>query len=1061
MKRFAPAKRIIKQNTSSININKSSEQQNQLKTNNSVTTNKFKGFINPHGMTGPTGLCLTIVDCLDGLQTDSTNCIYCGVYDSCLVTFLQSPITGTYSIATALGSPLDIVSIQTFNSDITYALALNNLNITIANNQIKVISSPNTIDTIYYFNSMGKVIASFQLFTSQCCPTGISSSSEIFTRISPGQLGWVSANCFLKPEIDLPTEIGALPPCQPVQSCITFNTTEPFLNNNAMIFPPPWQIASIIILGVDYTSSYTGSFNTYTQLGNILIANGWTQVGSNSPIYQLCVYSSTVPTNTTTTIKIIDINSSQIFFCTSIPPVITQLAEQSINDLQIIIKDPIGTFLCNPTVILDSIPLCDGMEFNCTTCIISNYVLDNLKIPSPWKITQLILGSQTQTPVPTLFNTLKQFQSLLINLGWSYTGGGVFSISQILSAPNSTSSITITGSNTISQTINLKSTCQVNCGNVSDNRVILSRDDEGNYCWVSPGCFNSTPACLVCCKSSKQCNHKNKNKHNRRSRNRSNSRSRNRSNSRSRSRSQSRSNSRSRSNSISRSNSRHRSRSFSRCIPIGCTGYGCTGLNLIDCGITPLYNLQITVTKDLVRCINAHFDDVGPYWISSYKLANGGNITVDQEIDQPFSLITLVNALILIGWTNSNTVSNNEYSVTLMLSGSVNYISGICINLLGNDGSSLPFNYTIPIDSVTSISCPGLTSETKVLIQNPGQTGICLVDLGCLQNQNPMDITTELNGLDECSDTPTYKICMKLDECDVTKLSETFGSTSNLEIVEYLLVGDQKLKLHPPYVLGNNVTLTTLVNAFLTLGWTSPNVSASPVELDYITDKNISYIVINIVGANSDIPPYPYLIGADCSQVIGCPSLDPANMILIRKPGGNICWTPICTCCGNTGLTGLNEHMSFNETSESLTKLHSSVSMIQSSVLISNVDITYVNNYTIPATNTTNNMIINGIYSQIVNKIDLLLNVPLILPSTSDNFTVNLNITFTSPLLPIALSYIQPIFQITLVGTHTNSIINNLVFNSVDRILLISIANIDGSITQSSFSVNIGVSYMI
>jgi hypothetical protein len=96
-----------------------------------------------------------------------------------------------------------------------------------------------------------------------------------------------------------------------------------------------------------------------------------------------------------------------------------------------------------------------------------------------------------------------------------------------------------------------------------------------------------------------------------------------------------------------------------------------------------------------------------------------------------------------------------------------------------------------------------------------------------------------------------------------------------------------------------------------------------------------------------------------------------------------------------------------------------------------------------------------------INKIDLLLNIPLQLPSTSDNFTANIIITFTSPVLPTASSLIQPIFQITLIGTNTNSIevINNVTFDATQRILTVNINNLDGSIIQTAH-VNIVVSYI-
>jgi hypothetical protein len=146
---------------------------------------------------------------------------------------------------------------------------------------------------------------------------------------------------------------------------------------------------------------------------------------------------------------------------------------------------------------------------------------------------------------------------------------------------------------------------------------------------------------------------------------------------------------------------------------------------------------------------------------------------------------------------------------------------------------------------------------------------------------------------------------VKLEQCDVDKINDTYGSAANIEIVEYRLVGGAVYPLSPKQLIGNNVTLAKFVNALKNLGWTSPDETATPIEMDYVSTLNISYVVVNRVGANPILPPYPILYGANCSSVLSCPSQDPANQLLIKKPDSTLCWTYVCLPpLGPTGPTG-------------------------------------------------------------------------------------------------------------------------------------------------------------
>lgn len=161
--------------------------------------------------------------------------------------------------------------------------------------------------------------------------------------------------------------------------------------------------------------------------------------------------------------------------------------------------------------------------------------------------------------------------------------------------------------------------------------------------------------------------------------------------------------------------------------------------------------------------------------------------------------------------------------------------------------------------------------------------------------------TKILNILDVgcCNEGIEYKACIKIDDCDITKILDGFGTVANIEIVEYRMLDGTTLPITPPKVIGNNITLQDLINSLILLGWTTEDPYASPVIMTYNTILNITYIVINKTGANPLLPPYPYLIPANCSKVLSCPSLDPHNQVLIKKPDDTVCWTQICVSSPN------------------------------------------------------------------------------------------------------------------------------------------------------------------
>jgi hypothetical protein len=795
------------------------------------------------GVTGPTTLG-NVVDRLLELETNETDCQYCGIFDPACISFLDN-IVGAYSVATALDDAINIVgSPVVFTNQVEHQIALNALNIVVMNNVIRVTSSPSLINRIFYFNNMGQVVASFELFATRCCPTGVSSDTEVLTKIGETGLGWVSANCLMNPEIDLAEEICGLDICREYKTTIEFNTALPFLNNNPMIFQTPWKITQMILLGENVTSSYSGYFSNYKELAEILEDNGWEQTVEGSPSYTKCIFSDEEPANTTSVIKIIDSNN-QVFFCYNLESdLITTSVSNS--DLQLIYKTDNGVVLGGSNKIFDTIDVCSDVTYSCTTILNTECTLKVLTTPSPHLITELILGGEAQTVLPTQFNTKLQLEVLLEDMGWVNAGGDKYSITQILPAPSTDSQITITGSDHGSQTISLSTSCEPVCGLTASNRLFLGRDTLGNICWTTPCC-----GCKGCGSGS----------------------------------------------------------SAELC---GVTGTDELILDIPECEVDPEYDLKLTLKQALITCIKSHFGDEGPFWIYSYKLKGGGEQILEKAITQPFNLKNFAQALVDLGWLSEPTVgeiTDETEEVVMTINNSPVFISGLCLNLVGNDGSSLPFHFQVPIDCVTDIDCPGISPNAQVLLKNGegDEAGLCFVDLDCIMPvvPKPLDFQEELCDLGECPDEMQLSACVRFDDCDIQKLLDSFGDTAVLEIVEYRIVADSPCPIEPAQTIGANPTVNDLISAFVGLGWTTADAAARPVEMRLITAKNISYVVINQEGANPVLPPFPHLLAASCTQVIDCPSLDPSNNILIKKPDDSVCWTPICDGrVGPTGATG-------------------------------------------------------------------------------------------------------------------------------------------------------------
>lgn len=835
-------------------------------------TDGITGSIGPTGIQGPTGnigptgptTLEEVTNRLLELDTNETDCEYCGIYDNSGMSFLNN-IVNTYSIATAYDSPTQLVNGPiSFSNNVEYMIALNNLNIIINDNLIKVSESPELINRVFYFNSNGKIVASFELFSIKCCPTGINSETEILTKISDKEIGWISSSCLLNNQRNISDELLSLPICQKIKTTVEFNIANPFLNNNSELFDLPWKITQLILVGQDVTNDYNITFSTFKELGKILVNNGWKESFEGSTIYQYKIFNDDYPTNMQSTIKFIDSNN-QVFYCERLDVTSIDITQE---DLQIIYKTSSNDiFLGNPDKILNHIDVCNDIDYTSSIYITTKSLVNAMKYPSPWEITELVLSGQSQTTIPVQFCTQEQIAALLIDLGWTKIGDDLYKICQVVSEPNDINYFIVKSSNCQTQKIDINSCCKPNCNKQQAARLFLGRDMNGNYCWTTP-----------CCNSCGQINN---------------------------------------SNFCSSCNTSTTSNNCSSCnIPsnLGVIQVASDTDNLVldipECDITPKYNLKVTLKTELIDSIVSHFGQNGSFWIHSYTLKNGTSHILKTLINQPFNLKTLSDALISLNWLSTpEIVDNSTTEVIMNIVNSLEYLMFININVVGNEGNTLPFNYSIPIDCVVDIQCYEMKPETKILVKD--DDGMCFIDVDCILPivPKPIDVIDEIINIDNCDDEARFRACVRLEQCDINKILDSFGTTDILEIVQYRLIGDISVyNIQPSQIIGSNITLSDLIDALKNLNWIAlnGNETIEPIEMSLITEKNISYIVINRVGANPNIPPYPYLLGTNCSAVLECPSQDPVNKMLIQKPDNSLCWTNICESpLGPTGPQGV------------------------------------------------------------------------------------------------------------------------------------------------------------
>lgn len=833
-----------------------------------------QGSTGAQGITGPVDPDL-VIGFIKDLKIDETDCRYIGVHDShnCL-DFLDSLDEDgvTYQIATALDTPTNIVGGPfQFNSTSTYMTALNNLNATIVNTVVRVNSSKLPINRLYYYNSANQAIASITLTEEICCPTGLNANStKVLTMLDAdgSRCGWVTSKCLVDCQVNIQEELSTLPVLQPFQHTSELDAIQPFLNNNEQIYPQPWTVSQFTYLGEDMTSDYGGEVNSIAQWSEILERNGWHSVIPDSTLYYQTDFTQNPLSETAlSNYKLMDANGT-VFHCQEI-----EVSSQEIQDdeLKMIYRlgGNGGYAIGEPPKVLDTISNLPGIQFTTTATWLTACYIDKLTVPSPWNLQEVYVGGVKQPVLTTQFTDRTGLEAILTSLGWKKSGEGIYQLSVVLDDPNSNSTVTTRGANAQTQQSKLTSTSKADCPTGMSGNTVLIKTETGAYYFSDPACFSGGDTII-------------------------------------------------------------------NVVATGCSGCPNPLDSVINCDIQPQFDLVISIHQSVIDVIQNHYDSIGPYWISNYRLDDDTFTELNKVISSPFNLQNLVKAFVDLGWSSNvnpdQITRDNIDEVDLTLANSADLIVGANINLIGNNGTELPFNYMIPTNDIVGQSCPTLSRESKILVKLPPQANTedgtvgattggspyCFIDIDCLLpisggSSNASDpVSQQLNNIVECAgeeDTSTYNICVRIDQCDVDKILDAFGTTDNIVIVEYRLLDGSVVPVN--INLGTNFVLEQLIVAFQTLGWASPDTTARPVEFNLQTSNNIVYIVYNRSGADPLVPPYPYLMGANCSEIISCPSTDPSNQILIRKPDTGIpgeepeiCWTNICPIKGPKGETG-------------------------------------------------------------------------------------------------------------------------------------------------------------
>ena len=269
--------------------------------------------------------CKLIEDCLCKIPEFDENCEYVGIYDPRCTDFLDDIAmpgnTNVYSLITALDKPSNVVGGPVeFDSLDSYQIAKASLHIVTAGDLITVTSSPGgPINRVYVLNAMGKVVASFALTETNCCPED---DVLVLTKDPDGKkFNWIKKSCLNDLNKQrLLSLLSCIEECQDFRCILTIKISDIFSCANPEVeFPFPWTFSQFVINGVDVTTSgYDVLFSTIPELREILEDNGWVEIAKDSGCYRYTFGLDSLDDKEPSFYRIID-NNMTPFICQPIP----------------------------------------------------------------------------------------------------------------------------------------------------------------------------------------------------------------------------------------------------------------------------------------------------------------------------------------------------------------------------------------------------------------------------------------------------------------------------------------------------------------------------------------------------------------------------------------------------------------------------------------------------------------------------------------------------------------------------------------------------------------------